>query len=130
VRFGDLGGLTSLPIPRLRDQFRHEEVLTVLPVRDALTTRETLFVATRPMLAVLTAVNGPGGQWMTRWAPWDAVDLSNAPLQDQEDDVHQLTVLVGGQAFHARLRGESGRRALRDFVAAMRTLRPTRAAGR
>ena len=71
VRIGELRGLTSLPIHRVREQFRYEEVLTVLPVRDAGTGRETLFVATRPTLALLTAVRVPPGHWTTRWARWE-----------------------------------------------------------
>ena len=128
MRFGELRGLTSLPIQRVREQFRYEEVITVLPVQDAVTSRETLLVATRPMLALLSAVRMPPGHWITRWAPWDSVRLADpvAP-PDQDEDIHRLTVLVGGRTFHAQLQGESGRRALRDFVVAVRMSRPTKA---
>jgi hypothetical protein len=131
VRFGELRGLTSLPIRALREQFRYEEVLTVLPVQDGVTGRETLLVATRTMLALLTALRVPRGHWMTRWAPWDTVAIADpAAPPGQDDDVFRLTVLVGGQMFHAQLRGEPGRKALRDFVVAVRTMRPKKAARR
>jgi hypothetical protein len=131
VRFGELRGLTSLPINRVRDQFRYEEVLTVLPVWDAATSRETLFVATRPMLALLIPIRVPGRHWMTRWSPWDEVSIvdSGAP-QGQDDDVYRLGLRVGSQAFHAQLRGEAGRKALRDFVGAMRLSQPRKTARR
>ena len=128
MRFGELKGLTSLPINRVRDQFRYEEVLTVLPVRDAATSRETLLVATRPMIALLIPLRVPAGHWMTRWAPWDSVSLADPTAAPDHEDVHRLSVLVGNQTFHAQLRGEAGRRALRDFVAAIRLSQPRRTA--
>ena len=128
MRFGELKGLTSLPINLVRDQFRYEEVLTVLPVWDAATSRETLFVATRPMLALLIPVRVPPRHWMTRWAPWDWVSITDpgAP-SGEEDEVYRLSVLVGNQTFNAQLLGEPGRKALRDFVMAMRMSQPRKA---
>lgn len=130
MRFGELRGLTSLPIHRVRDQFRYEEVLTVLPVREVATSRETLFVATRSTLALVMALRMPQGQWMTRWAPWDEVSIT-IPEESAERDVevYRLAVAVGRQQFLAQLHGEPGRRALRDFVVAFRTAHPTRAPG-
>lgn len=125
MRFGELKALTSLPINEIHDQFRYEEVLTVLPVLDAAASRETLFVATRPMLALLIPVRVPPGQWMTRWAAWETVSMSDpGPAPGQPDDEYRLDVLVGSQTFHARLRGERGRMAMRDFVMAVRLLQP------
>ena len=121
VRFGELRGLSSLPIPGLRDQFRYEEVLTVLPVHEAASSRETLFVATRPKLAILTSLPLLRGQWMTRWAAWEAIAVTEAVAPPGPLDEYRLDVLIGGQVFHAQLRGESGRKALRDFVIAVRT---------
>lgn len=131
VRFGELKGLTSLPIPALREQFRYEDVQTVLPVQDGATAYETIFVATRTMLAVLTALRVPPGQWMTRWAPWDSVRLVDPTVASgQDQDVFRLDVLVGSQTFHAQLRGETGRKALRDFVVAVRWAQPSQATKR
>ena len=129
MRIGELKGLTSLPIHRVRDQFRYEDVLTVLPVWEAATSRETLFVATRPNLALLVPVRVPPRHWMTRWVPWDQVGIVDpgAPW-GQDDDVYRLGVLVGTQTFHAQLRGEPGRKALRDFVVALRLSQPHKAA--
>jgi hypothetical protein len=124
MRFGELRGLSSLPIPLLRDQFRYEEVLTVLPAADATTGRETLFVATRPQLAILTTVPMLPGQWMTRWAPWGSVAVREAPQAPAGDDVFRLETSVGGRLFHTQLRGEVGRKALRDFIVAVRTCQP------
>lgn len=127
MRFGELRGLTSLPIHRVRDRFRYEEVLTVLPVQEVVTSRETLLVATRATLAVLSAVRVPRGHWVTRWAPWGTVRIT-IPEEppDQDVEVFRLVVAVGRQEFLAELPGESGRRALRDFVVAFRTAQPTR----
>jgi hypothetical protein len=126
VRFGELKGLTSLPIHRVRDHFRYEEVLTVLPVRDAITSREILLVATRPALASLAVLPVPRGHWMSRWTAWNevAISIPEAPLVQDEED-HRLIVTLGRQQLYARLQGEMGRRALRDFVVAVRTAQPT-----
>ena len=130
MRFGELRGLTSLPIHRVRDQFRYEEVLTVLPVQDVVTSRETLFVATRTTLAVLTAVRVPPGHWVTRWAPWDTVRVTMPDGSFEQDfEVYRLVVAVGRQELLAQLHGEAGRRALRDFVVAFRTVQPAQAKG-
>lgn len=131
VRFGELKGLTSLPINLVRDQFRYEEVSTVLPVRDTATSRETLFVATRPMLAILTPVRVPPRHWITRWAPWDEVSIADpGAVSGPDDDTYRLGILVGSRAFDVQLRGETGRKALRDFVMAMRLSTPLRPARR
>jgi hypothetical protein len=93
VRFGELRELTSLPIQRVRDQFRYEEVITVLPVQEAVTSRETLLVATRPKIAMQTAVRVPRGHWISRWAPWDVVSLA-----DPVAPPGQAVDLLGGLA--------------------------------
>jgi hypothetical protein len=129
VRFGELKGLTSLPVNRVRDQFRYEVVSTVLPVWDGANSRETLLVATPPMLALLTPVRVPPGHWVTRWAPWDRVTIADPGSPwGQDDDVYRLGVLVGTQQFNVQLRGEVGRKALRDFVVAFRLSQPRNAA--
>jgi len=125
VRLGELRGLTSLPIPAIHEQFRNEEVLTVLPARDAATARETIFVATRSQLAILTALHDPPNTWVTRWAPWDSVAVSAPAAASGEDGVFRLEIVVGSQRFLAALRGEVGRRAQRDFVATVRMSHPT-----
>ena len=121
MRFGDLAGLTSLPIERVRHRFRHEEVLTVLPVTGEVTSRGSLLVATASKLAILTADADPASpQWMTHWAPWETVRLADegALAAAIEEDTYGLTVHVGGLTFHAWLWGPVGQRALRDFVVA------------
>jgi hypothetical protein len=131
VRFGELKALTSLPIKEIHDQFRYEEVLTVLPVLDDAASREALLVATRPMLALLIPVRVPPRHWMTRWAAWETVSMSDpGATPGQPDDVYRLDVLVGRQTFHARLRGERGRKAMRDFVMAVRLSQPRSSATR
>ena len=120
MRLGELRGLTSLPIPAVHEQFRNEEVLTVLPAHEAATARETLFVATLPHLAILTALQTPLGRWVTRWAPWDSVAVSEPAVFAGQEDVHRLDVFVAGQRFLVALPGEVGRKARRDFVVAVR----------
>jgi hypothetical protein len=129
VRFGELKGLTSLPIPRLAEQFRNEEVLTVLPVRDAAVSSESVLVATHAMLAILTALDVPPGEWMTRWATWDTVLVHDPGTPSGDDGVYRLAIRIGNQTFEAKLAGEPGRRALRDFVVALRMSHPMRSAG-
>jgi hypothetical protein len=109
-------------VSRLVEQFRNEDVLTVLPVRGGGSTLESLLVATQTALAVLTTSPGPPGRWMTRWAAWDSVTMSQPPVPSgQPTDMVRLDIHVGGQAFHAWLQGETGRRAIRDFVVAARS---------
>jgi hypothetical protein len=131
MRFGELRGLSTLPVKRLVEQFRNEDVLTVLPVRGGASALESLLVATPTALAVLTSLPGPPGQWMTRWAPWDSVRVSQPPAPPgQPPDVARLEIHVGGQVFLAWLQGEAGRRALRDFVVAVRSPHRTPSATR
>jgi hypothetical protein len=121
MRFGDLEGLTSLPIERVKHRFRHEEVLTVLPVSGEVAGHDSLLVATPTKLAILTTVEHPeSDRWMTQWASWDAVGLTveGALAAATEEETYGLTVDVGGLTFHARLWGPEGQRALRDFVVA------------
>ena len=118
MRFRELSGLSGLPIDRLRQRFRNEEVLTLLPVSDELTGRDCLLVATPVKLAVVIADAGPSSEdWTTRWAPWEVVRLAHEaePLADAADD-YRLTVRVGRLTFHAHLFGDAGQRWLRDFV--------------
>lgn len=130
LRFGDLEGLTTLPIERLRDRFRNEEVLTVLPVRADGSSRDSLLVATTTMLAILTGETTPTGGWMTRWAPWDGVGFADLDATAADDDTYSLTVLVDRLRFHAELHGEPGRRGLRDFVIAVQACRAALAVSR
>jgi hypothetical protein len=119
MRFGDLEGLTSLPIERVRHRFRNEDVLAVLPVTADVADRDALLVATALKLAVVTGDTDPESpHWMSRWAPWDVVRLTVeeelAPATDRE--TYGLTIHVGGLVLQARLPGLAGQRALRDFV--------------
>ena len=130
MRFGDLEGLSALTIEQLHHRFRNEEVLTVLPVRAAGSALDSLLVATSTMLAILTAEAEPGGGWTTRWAPWDVVRFADMGAAAMVEDLFFLTIVVHRTRFHAELRGESGRRALRDFVVAVERCRGTLSATR
>lgn len=126
MRFGDLDGLTGLPIERVRHRFRHEEVITVLPVSEDIAGRDSLLVAIPDKLAVVTGDADPDSHhWMTRWAPWDTVRLADegetTPHPEQKG--YGLTVYVGGLTFHARLMGPIAQRSLRDFVVAVQARR-------
>lgn len=131
MRFRNLRGLTSLPIERILRQFRNESVVTVLPVSDEGGGRDSILVATPSALALVTGDAGPrSDHWMTQWAPWDVVRLTDEAEAMPEPDVnadeeYRLTVLVGGRRFAARIRGELGRKALRDFVVAVQSRRAT-----
>ncbi len=119
MRFGDLEGLAARDVEQLSHRFRNEEVLAVLAVRTAEGSRDSLLVATTTMLAVLTFEAAPSAGWMARWAPWDVVRFTDmfAPLADE--DLFFLTIQVHRTRFHAELRGETGRRVLREFVVAV-----------
>lgn len=128
VRFADVEGLTTLPVEQLGDWFRNEEVVTVLPVRAEGSPRDTLLVATTTKLAILTGEPSGTGGWMSRWAPWDAVGLTNAGATSADDDTQVLTVQVDRVRFRAELQGEPGRRGLRDFVVAVQACQAALAA--
>ncbi len=123
MRFGDLEGLSALAIEQLRHRFRNEDVLSVLPVRTADSSLDSLLVATTTMLAILTTDDGSNSAWMTRWAPWDAVRFADMGAAAAVEDLFFLTIVVHRARFHAELRGETGRRALRDFVVAVERCR-------
>jgi hypothetical protein len=127
MRFGQLKGLSGLPLGRVRRQFRNERVVAVLPVREDRTSCESLLVATSTALVVLTATEeGAAGHWMTRWAPWDVVrfmdDAEPGTARGARDE-HRPMVLVDRGAFHVRVPGEIGKRALREFIAAAQARR-------
>jgi hypothetical protein len=123
VRFMQLRGLTGLPIERIEHQFRNEQVQAVLPARVEARAIDALLVATVSALAIVIAdTSGSDGRWMTRWAPWDVVRLSDGtdPWTESFEDEYQLFVDVGQVRFESRLGGQAGRKTLRDFVAAVR----------
>jgi hypothetical protein len=125
VRFEDLEGRSSLPIERLRNRFRYEVVLAVLPVRGGRDgTRETLLVATERMLAVITSIAFPRGSWMTQWAPWDAVDVP-AGTERASDRGPRAgpSVTVGTREFRTRYADDLDRRAFREFATVVRAHR-------
>jgi len=120
MRFEDLEGRVRVPIEPVRDRFRYEAVLTVLPVRGGRDgDRETLLVATDAMLAVVTPIPFPRGSWMTQWSPWHAVDVEPASTPDQRP----AKVRVGAREFTVHLGGAPGRRAVSDFVAVVNSRR-------
>ena len=118
MRFGDLEGLTSLPMEHVRRRFRYEEVITVLPVR-APAGRHSLLVATPSKAAVVIGEAPMSEHWMTYWAPWDSVQIVDDQATD--DGMYGLTLSVGRLTFDAQLWGREGQRALRDFVVAIQS---------
>lgn len=121
MRFRTLKDLSSLPTERIRRQFRNEEVRSVLPARAAINGTESLLVATTTALAIVTATPGPeSDRWVTRWAPWDVVhpDDEVETSGQAEDGPHHLTVQVDRLRFDSALQGQTGLRAMRDFIAA------------
>jgi hypothetical protein len=123
MRFLTLRDQTVLPVERIRDQFRNEEVRSVLPARLEDGTADSLLVATTSALAIITGTaDSRRGGWMTRWAPWDAVRLADRIETRHEAgrDVHHLAVVVDRLRFESYLRDEIGFRAMRDFVEAAR----------
>lgn len=127
MRFEDLEGLTNLSIEGVRQEFRDEDVITVLPVSEDVSGSDSLLIATPSKLAVLTGDRGAAsGHGMTYWAPWDAVRLADesepVPVPDEEG-TYRLAVHVGDLAFHARMSGPAGHRALADFMVALRARR-------
>ena len=118
MRFGDLQGLTDLPVEHVRHRFRNEEVITVLPVRGS-AGRQSLLVATPSKAAVVIGEAPVSEYWMTYWAPWDTVRIVDDQATD--DGLYGLTLSVGRLMFDAQLSGREGQRALRDFVVAVQS---------
>ena len=115
MRFGDLHGLTALPVDHVERRFRNEEIITVLPAR-ASGGQYSLLVATPPKAAVVIGETEESEHWMTYWAPWESVRI----LDDlAEDDMYGLTLSIGRLTFDAQLFGSDGQRALREFVTAV-----------
>jgi hypothetical protein len=115
MRFRDLEGLTNLPIDAAEHRYRNEPVLTVLPVRGAVSGRHALLVALPTELAVVTADPGQRVRWMTSLVPWEAVGLG---VIRSGSGVHRLNVYAGSLTLLAALTGPTGERALHDFVLA------------
>jgi hypothetical protein len=121
VQFMQLRGLTSLPIEQIGRQFRSEDVRAVLPARLLARTTEALLVATTSSLAIVMPSRAPSMLWKTHWAPLEHVRLSDGtdPWTEWFDDEYELFVDVGRVRFESRFAGETGRKVLRDFVAAV-----------
>lgn len=113
MQFPDLDGLTALPVEHIEHRFRNEEVITVLPLRGS-AGQPSLIVATPAKAAIVVGEGPPSEHWMTYWAPWDTVALTDEPAV--EDGVYGLTVLIGKLTFDVQLPGPQGQRALREFV--------------
>ena len=120
MQFGDLHGLTDLPVEHVRHRFRGEDVITVLPVRSA-AGRQSLLVATPSKAAVVIGESPVGEHWMTYWAPWDTVQIVDDQATD--DGMFGLVLSVGRLTFDAQLLGREGQRALRDFVVVVQARR-------
>ena len=120
MHFGDLRGLTSLPVEHVRHRFRGEEVITVLPAQ-TVAGRQSLLVATPSKAAVVIGEAPVSEHWMTYWAPWDTVQIVDDQATD--DGVYGLTLSVGRLTFDAQLLGRDGQRALRDFVVVVQSRR-------
>ena len=120
MRFGDLQGLTSLPVEHVQHRFRGEEVITVLPA-STVAGRQSLLVATPSKAAVVVGEAPLSEHWMTYWAPWDTVQIVDDQATD--DGVYGLTLSVGRLTFDAQLLGREGQRALRDFVVVVQSRR-------
>jgi hypothetical protein len=122
MRFEELEGRVRLPIEAVRERFRYEPVLTVLPVRGGKAgDRETLLVVTESMVAVVTPISFPRGSFMTQWAPRHAIDVKPASTRDRGP----VTVTVGAREFTAQIDDGAARRAWSDFVAAVDAQRAT-----
>jgi hypothetical protein len=121
MRFSDLQGLTSLPIEHVARRFRNEDVIAILPSR-ASAGHDAILVATPSKLAVVASADPSDGHWMTYWAPWDTVRIVDDEASD--DGWFGLSLLIGRLPVDARLPGEQGQRALRDFVVAIQDHRP------
>lgn len=113
MRFSNAAGLVDLPIYAIEHRFRHEPVLTVLPVRGAVAGRDALLVALPTDLAVIVSDPERRDGWMTYLAPWDVVvvgELASA------HGIHRLAVHIDSLVLQVELWGPKGQRALRDFV--------------
>jgi hypothetical protein len=123
MRFLTLKDQTVLPVERIRRQFRNEEVRSVLPARLEDGTTDSLLVATTSALAIITGAPGSRRRhWMTRWAPWDAVRLDDRIETRREAGhvVYHIGVGVDRLRFESYLPGDTGLRAMKDFLAASR----------
>ncbi len=112
MRFRNAAGLVDLPIYAIEHRFRHEPVLTVLPVRGAIAGRDALLVALPTELAVIIGDAERRDGWMTYLAPWDVVMVGEI---HSEDGTHRLVIHIDSLVLQVELWGPKGERALRDF---------------
>jgi hypothetical protein len=123
--FGELHGLTKLPVEYVQHRFRNEDVITVLPAQLG-SGRDCVLVATPSKVAVVSSEVPSGSHWMTYWAPWDVVHIDDD--EATSDGSYGLFLGIGSLRFHTRLRGPGGQRALREFVVAIQERRSAVAA--
>lgn len=127
MRFDRLRDVTALPAERLETAFEHEDVRAVLPVSEPGSGEATVLVATPRKLGIATLRRLAGrSRWITRWAPWDAVQLRGRRAGAAGTTQRRTPpVSVGGRRFRSVLPGDVGKLAWRDFGRYVRQRRRT-----
>jgi hypothetical protein len=116
-----LTAMTTLPLDLVDRCIGDQDIVSAIPVETDRPAHESILVATRSRIGVVSRRREAGGGLTVRWSSWDAVRLGAHVGESDRADVAApfgLVVHVGERAFLALLKGPAGRVALRDFVLA------------
>jgi hypothetical protein len=116
-----LAAMTTLSLDLVARCVGDRDIVSAIPVETDRPARESILVATRGRIGVVSRRRGAPGMLAVRWSTWESVRLgAHVGASDTTDAAAPfgLVVHIGERSYLALLKGPAGRDALRDFVVA------------
>jgi hypothetical protein len=116
-----IAALTTLPLGLVARRVGDSDIVSAIPVETDRPAHESILVATRSRIGVVSRRHGDPDGLAVRWSTWTDVRLgAHSGIDDLADAAAPfgLVVHVGPRKYLALLEGPAGRVALRDFVVA------------
>ncbi len=116
-----LAAMTTLPLDLVARCIGDSDIVSAIPVETDRPAHESILVATRAGIGVVSRRHGDPDGLAVRWSTWADVRLgAHSGIGDLADAAAPfgLVVHIGPRRYLALLHGPAGRAALRDFVVA------------
>lgn len=116
-----LAAMTTLPLDHVARCVGDRDIVSAIPVETDRPAHESILVATRSGVGVVSRRRGVPDGLTVRWSTWADVRLgAHVGASDIAEAAAPfgLVVHVGERAYLALLKGPAGQAALRDFVVA------------
>jgi hypothetical protein len=113
--------MTTLPLDLVARCIGDSDIVSAIPVETDRPAHESILVATRSRIGIVSRRLGGHDRLIVRWSTWADVRLgAHAGSSDLADATAPfgLVVHIGPRRYLALLEGPAGRVALRDFVVA------------